>query len=76
MDNQLEARDAQQLSHSLELARDIITRDYLYTLSKLPVQELPEAIRHINIQNYTRLFHFERFQGLCGSTGTSRTGVS
>lgn len=61
MDNQLEARDAEQLSHSLELAREIITRDYLYTLSKLPVQELPESIRHINIQNYTRLFHFERF---------------
>ena len=61
MDNQLEPRDTEQLSASFELAKDIITRDYLYNLSKMEVCELPEALRDVHIADFTRLFHFERF---------------
>ena len=35
MDNQLEPRDSEQLSQSFELAKDIITRDYLYNLTNM-----------------------------------------
>lgn len=61
MDNQLEPRDSEQLSESFELAKDIITRDYLYNLTNMEVCELPEALQDVRIADFTRLFHFERF---------------
>ena len=61
MDNQLEPRDSEQLSQSFELAKDIITRDYLYNLTNMEVCELPEALQDVRIADFTRLFHFERF---------------
>ena len=62
MNNQIdEVRDSEQLSKSFELAKDIITRDYLYNLENMDVCEIPESIKDIKITDFSRLFHFERF---------------
>lgn len=56
-----DVREAEQLSNSFELARDVITRDYLYSLEDLDVCEIPDELKQVNISDFSRFYHFERF---------------
>ena len=53
-------RDINQLAQSLDLAKDIITKDYLYQLSEYQVAELPDELKQLNIAEYTRIYKFTR----------------
>lgn len=55
-----EARDINKLAQSLELAKDVITKDYLYQLSEYQVAELPDELKQIDISEYTRIYKFTR----------------
>ena len=62
MSNNLpDVREAEQLSKSFELARDIITRDYLYNLEEMDVCDIPEELKQVKISDFSRIYHFERF---------------
>ncbi|MBE6662880.1 MAG: ATP-binding protein [Ruminococcaceae bacterium] len=62
MSNNLpDVRETEQLSKSFELARDIITRDYLYNLEEMEVCEIPEELKQVEISDFSRIYHFERF---------------
>ena len=56
-----EVRDTNELLLSIETAKNLVTKDYLYDLKKYEVCELPEELKNIDIADYTRLFHFEKF---------------
>ena len=56
-----EVRDTNELLLSIETAKNLVTKDYLYDLKKYKVCELPEELKNIDIADYTRLFHFEKF---------------
>ena len=59
MDTQVaEVQDMNKLAMSLDLAKDVITRDYLYQLSEYSVAELPEEFKELDIADYTRIFKF------------------
>ena len=49
-----------QLGLSLELAKDIITKDYLYKLEDYEVAELPEELKELEIDDYARFFKFTK----------------
>jgi len=56
-----EIRDYEQLSASIELAKDIITKDYLYKLEDYEVSEIPAELKSLDIAEYTRLYRFKKF---------------
>ena len=61
MDTQLaEGSDIKNLALSLDMAKDVITKDYLYQLSEYEVAELPAELRNLDIAEYTRIFKFTR----------------
>ncbi len=61
MDTQVaEVQDMNKLAMSLDLAKDVITRDYLYQLSEYSVAELPEEFKELDIADYTRIFKFTK----------------
>lgn len=53
-------QDRNRLVQSLELAKNVITKDYLYQLSEYQVLELPSDLRRLNIDEYTRIYKFTR----------------
>ncbi len=55
-----EVQDMNRLLLSLELAKDVITKDYLYKLSSYEVAELPEELERIDIAEYVRIYKFTR----------------
>lgn len=59
--NLLDIREEEQLSESFELAKDIITRDYLYNLENMEVCDVPDTLKNIKISDFARIYHFKRF---------------
>ena len=55
-----EIQDTNKLALSMDLAKDVITKDYLYQLSNYRVAELPEELRDVDISEYTRIYKFTR----------------
>lgn len=55
-----EVRDTNKLAQSLQLAKDVITKDYLYQLSEYRVAELPDELKQLDIAEYTRIYKFTR----------------
>lgn len=55
-----EVRDIKQLAQSLDLAKDIITKDYLYQLAEYQVAELTDELKQLDITEYTRIYKFTR----------------
>ena len=55
-----EVRDINKLTKSLELAKNVITKDYLYQLSEYRVAELPDELKRLDIAEYTRIYKFTR----------------
>ncbi len=55
-----EVQDMNKLAQSINLANDIVTKDYLYQLSGYKVADLPEALKTLDIAEYTRIFKFTR----------------
>ena len=61
MDNELlESRDMNNLSLSINLAKDIITKDYLYQLRNYKVVDISKELKGIDISDYTRIFKFTK----------------
>ena len=52
--------DFQELLNSFDLAADIVTKDYLYSLSEYEVCQLPDELQGIDIIENTRIFKFSR----------------
>ena len=53
-----EIQDKKQLVQSLNLAQNIVTKDYLYELKNYEVEELPEQLKDLNLlitQEFIRL---------------------
>ena len=57
---QAEIQDLNELAESINLAKDIITKDYLYQLSKYEVAELPNELKELDISEYTRIYKFTK----------------
>ena len=55
-----EVQDINRLAQSLDLAKDVITKDYLYQLSEYQVAELPDELKRLDIAEYTRIYKFTR----------------
>lgn len=55
-----EVHDMEQLVLSLDLARDVITKDYLYKLGGYEVAEIPEKLKQLDIAVYTRIYKFTK----------------
>ena len=55
-----EIQDLNELAESINLAKDIITKDYLYQLSKYEVAELPNELKELDISEYTRIYKFTK----------------
>ena len=61
MDTKLaEVQDFNKLALSLDLAKDVITKDYLYKLSDYEVAEMPEQLKDLDIAEYTRIYKFTK----------------
>ena len=60
-DNALaDVRDYAQLAASVGMAKEIVTKDYLCELESYEVCSLPEELRNIDIENFTRLYKFKK----------------
>lgn len=55
-----EIQDITKLTESLSLAKDIITKDYLYKLGEYQVAELPLELKNLDIAEYTRIYKFRK----------------
>lgn len=55
-----EVRDMNKLALSLDLAKDVITKDYLYKLGEYQVAEMPAELKKLDIAEYTRIFRFTK----------------
>ena len=55
-----EVQDLNKLAESINLAKDVITKDYLYQLSKYEVAELPNELKELDISEYTRIYKFTK----------------
>ena len=55
-----EVQDINKLTQSLELVKDVITKDYLYQLSEYQVAELPQELKSLDISEYTRIYKFTK----------------
>lgn len=56
----LEIRDVNKLALSIDLAKDVITKDYLYQLSSYKVADVPEELKNLDISEYTRIYKFTK----------------
>ena len=57
MDTKLaEVQDTKKMMASLELATNVITKDYLYELSEYEVAELPDELKKLDVTEYTRVY--------------------
>ena len=60
-DNALaDVRDYAQLAASVGMAKEIVTKDYLCELESYEVCSLPEELRNIDIEYFTRLYKFKK----------------
>lgn len=55
-----EVQDMNKLALSLDLAKDIITKEYLYQLSDYQVADLPKELQKIEIAEYMRIYKFTK----------------
>ncbi|EJP19371.1 PF01935 domain protein [Lachnoanaerobaculum sp. ICM7] len=55
-----EIQDINKLNESLLLAKDIITKDYLYQLNQYQVVDMPTELRELDITEYTRIYKFTK----------------
>ncbi len=55
-----EIQDKNQLIKSLNLAQNIVTKDYLYKLKDYEVEELPEPLRDLSMFDYTRIYKIKK----------------
>lgn len=58
--NEIEVRDMNKLVASLNLAKEVITKEYLYKLSEYEVAEIPEELKALDISDYTRIYKFTK----------------
>ncbi len=56
----IEARDYDKLVSSLDIAGDIITKNYLYQLKNYRVVDIPQELKQLEISEYTRLYKFNK----------------
>lgn len=49
-----------RLSQSLEMAKDVITKDYLYKLNKYEVEPVPRELEELDISDYVRIYKFTK----------------
>lgn len=55
-----EVQDMNKLALSLDLAKDVITKDYLYQLDQYTVAELPKELKELEIAEYIRIYKFTK----------------
>jgi len=55
-----EVQDIDKLNESLLLAKDIITKDYLYQLNQYQVADIPTELQELDITEYTRIYKFTK----------------
>lgn len=55
-----DVQDRKKLGQSLDMAKDLVTKDYLYKLGHYEVAEAPEELNEIEISNYTRVYKLTR----------------
>lgn len=55
-----EFQDINKLNESLLLAKDIITKDYLYQLNQYQVADIPTELHELDITEYTRIYKFTK----------------
>ena len=60
MQNNLAERSNKRLASSVELAKDIITKDYLCNLEKYEIEPIHPELQKLNISNVTRLYRFKK----------------
>lgn len=58
--NRIKELGLDKLALSLDLAKDIVTKDYLYKLGQYDVVEMSEDLRNIDISDYARIFKFTK----------------
>ncbi|SDB13819.1 ATP-binding protein [Butyrivibrio sp. INlla16] len=58
--NVQEVLDTNKMMSSLDLAKDVITKDYLYKLGEYEVAEIPAELAEINIADWVRIFKFTK----------------
>ena len=56
----LSGLDTNRLASSLDLAKDIITKDYLYKLEQYEVAEMSENLKNVDITEYTRIYKLNK----------------
>ncbi len=55
-----EIPDNKELARSLNMAKDIITKDYLYKLEDYEVADIPDALKELDIAEFTRIYKFKK----------------
>ena len=53
-----EILDNNELASALNMAKDIITKDYLYKLEDYEVVDIPDTLKELDIAEYTRIYKF------------------
>ena len=56
----MDIHDMNKLMLSLELSKNVITKDYLCKLSEYEVADIPEKLKQLDISEYTRMFKFKK----------------
>ena len=59
-ENLAEIHDMNKLAVSLDLAKDVITKEYLYKLQDYEVKEIPKELQNLDISEYTRIYKFTK----------------
>lgn len=55
-----EILDNNELASALNMAKDIITKDYLYKLEDYEVVDIPDTLKELDIAEYTRIYKFTK----------------
>lgn len=53
-------QDMNKLEVSLDFVKDVITKDYLFELSKFEVTEMSKELQELDIAKYTRIYKFKK----------------
>lgn len=56
----VDVKDMNKIAISLDLAKDVVTKDYLYKLGEYEIVEIPDTLKHLNISQYTRIYKFTK----------------
>ena len=54
-DESMDIRDYTELENSFTIAKEIITKDYLYKLEEYRVYDVPDELKKLDITEYTRV---------------------